>query len=64
VLATRFQCDSNEIYVVKDAALSLLGPAELVHPLSPLCDTETIKTEQIMFLPAVLIVIEIQINLI
>lgn len=52
MLAARFQCDSNEIYVVKDAALAMLGPAKLVHPLSPLCDIQTIKAEQIMFLPA------------
>jgi hypothetical protein len=32
MLAASFQYDSNESYVVKDAALALLVLAKLVHP--------------------------------
>jgi hypothetical protein len=47
LLAARFKLGTNEIYVVNNAMLALLGPTEVTHVMAQFCEAQTIKAEEI-----------------
>jgi predicted Na+-dependent transporter len=47
LLAARYKLGTNEIDIVNNVVLALLGPTELAHVMAQLCEAQTIKAEEI-----------------